>query len=226
MAAHLDLDGITDLRYRKSFPVTSQSGSAILPLAQRVSVARDVAFPFTYPHIIDNWHDAGAEVRFFSPLSNEAPPKGAAVFLPGGYPELHAGQLAANTRFIDGMREAANGGHQIYGECGGYMALGTGLIDTRGERHAMCGLLPLVTSFAERRLQLGYRDAELLADTALGKLGTRFRGHEFHYATVVEEGEEDPLFQCCDSTGEVTSLIGRRVTNVSGSFLHLIDRYS
>ena len=226
MAAHLDLDGITDLRCRKSFPVTSQSGSAILPLAQRVSVARDVAFPFTYPHIIDNWHDAGAEVSFFSPLSNERPRRGAAVFLPGGYPELHAGQLAANTRFMDGMREAANDGHPIYGECGGYMALGAGLIDAYGERHSMCGLLPLVTSFAEPRLHLGYQDAELLVDTALGKLGTRFRGHEFHYATVVEEGEEDPLFQCCDSTGEVTSLIGRRVANVSGSFLHLIDRYS
>ena len=106
------------------------------------------------------------------------------------------------------------------------MALGAGLIDAHGERHSMCGLLPLVTSFAEPRLHLGYQDAELLVDTALGKLGTRFRGHEFHYATVVKEGEEDPLFQCCDSTGEVTSLIGRRVANVSGSFLHLIDRYS
>ena len=226
MAAHLDMDGITDLRCIKPFHATSRRSPAILPLAQRISVARDVAFPFTYPHIVDNWHDAGAEISFFSPLTNEAPQRSAAVFLPGGYPELHAGQLAANTRFIDGMRQAANGGHPIYGECGGYMALGAGLIDTRGERHSMCGLLPHVTSFAEPRLHLGYQDAELLSDTALGKPGSRFRGHEFHYASVIEEGDEDPLFRCTDSTGEATGLIGRSIANVSGSFIHLIDRHT
>lgn len=224
IAMHIDLDSIAQLTVRHPRPSSAIPSSPIPPLAQRISVARDVAFAFTYPHVLDGWREAGAEISFFSPLSDEAPREDTAVYLPGGYPELHAEQLAANTRFITGMRDTAKSGNPIYGECGGYMALGTGLIDADGKRHAMCGLLPLVTSFAERRLHLGYRDAKLLVDTPLGKSDTRFRGHEFHYASVIEEGASEALFQSHDSTGEQTGPMGRCVENVAGSFLHLIDR--
>ena len=118
----------------------------------------------------------------------------------------------------------AKSGMPIYGECGGYMALGTGLVDAHGTRHAMCGLLPLVTSFAERSLHLGYREAELIGDTSLGMKGAQFRGHEFHYATIVEEDGRDVLFRCRDSAGAAVGAMGRRIGNVAGSFLHLIDR--
>ena len=77
----------------------------------------------------------------------------------------------------------------VHGECGGYMVLGEGLVDADGARHAMTGLLTHATSFAERRLHLGYRAAILLQDCPLGAAGTRLRGHEFHYATLIEPGQ-------------------------------------
>ena len=147
-----------------------------------------------------------------------------AVYLPGGYPELHAGRLATGERFLDGLRGAAARGAVLFGECGGYMTLGTGLIDKEGRRHAMAGLLPLESSFAEPQLHLGYREAALLAAGPLGASGASFRGHEFHYATVLDEGEGEALFDCRDALGRGLGEVGRRRGKVAGSFIHLIDR--
>lgn len=198
---------------------------SIPPLGQRIAIARDDAFAFTYDHVLDGWRRAGAALSFFSPLADESPGADCnAVYLPGGYPELHAGRLAAATRFITSLRNAARRGATIYGECGGYMTLGDGLIDANGARHAMAGLLPLETSFAARKLHLGYRTLELAADSPLGQKGTRFKGHEFHYATIVSEGEGEPLFDARDAMGASLGLIGQRIGTVFGSFAHLIDR--
>jgi cobyrinic acid a,c-diamide synthase len=221
---HLALDA---LRALATAPALAQSEPArtIPPLGQRIAVADDAAFGFSYAATLLGWRAAGAEIAPFSPLAGEGPAADAdAVFLPGGYPELHAGKLAANTAFIDGLRRAARKGRAIYGECGGYMTLGEGLIDAEGERHAMAGLLPLVTSFAARKLQLGYRQGTLLADGPLGKAGGAFRGHEFHYATVVEEGPGESLFEVADAACRNLGRQGRRQGSVSGSFLHLIDK--
>ena len=167
---------------------------------------------------------AGAEVAFFSPLADEAPDAGTdAVYLPGGYPELHAGRLAANQGFLSGLRSAADRGAAIYGECGGYMVLGRGLIDGDGVRHEMAGLLPLETSFADRRLHLGYRELALTADGPLGPRGSGFRGHEFHFASIMSEDGAPPLFTCRDSTGADLGPAGCRRGPVMGSFLHLVD---
>ena len=147
------------------------------PLGQHITVARDRAFSFIYPHVLDGWRKAGVEISFFSPLADEAPAADAdAVYLPGGYPELHAGQIAANARFLAGLRGAAAAGHPILGECGGYMVLGQALTDAEGQCHAMAGLLPVETSFAQRRLHLGYRRAATLADGPLGPRGTILGG--------------------------------------------------
>src|SRR4029077_2192267 len=137
----------------------------------------------------------GAETSCFSPLADEAPDKAAdAIYLPGGYPELHAGKLAGNRGFLSALRAAAERGTTIYGECGGYIVLGEGLADATGTRHTMAGLLPLETSFAERKLHLGYRTATLTTATPLGPSGARFRGHEFHYARIMAEPGNMPLF--------------------------------
>ncbi len=195
------------------------------PLGQRVAVARDVAFAFAYPALLEGWRSAGAALHFFSPLADEAPGATAdAVYLPGGYPELHAGALAANGRFLDGLRAAAKRGATIYGECGGYMVMGNGLVDASGARHAMAGLLPLEASFAERRRQLGYRSARLTAAGPLGTAGAAFRGHEFHYATIVNEGGGEPLFAAADADGASLGSVGRVSGRVMGSFLHILDR--
>ena len=203
----------------------AEAAASLPVLGQRIAVARDEAFSFVYPLVLEAWRRAGAEVSTFSPLAGEPPSPGAgAVYLPGGYPELHAGRIAAARPFLAGLRAAAGRGALVYGECGGYMVLGESLVDADGEAHAMAGLLPVATTFAERRLTLGYRTARSLARGALGPAGTGFRGHEFHYARVLREGGGEALFRCADARGRDLGPVGRRVGPVMGSFVHLIDR--
>ena len=195
----------------------------VRPPGQRIAVARDRAFSFLYPHLLDAWRTAGAELSFFSPLADEAPPATAdAVWLPGGYPELHAGTLAAAARCRTGLQACAAAGAAIHGECGGYMALGQGLEDADGRRHAMFGLLQVETSFARRGFHLGYRRARLLADGALGRAGDTVLGHEFHFASVLQVGDE-PLVDCRDANDRPVPVSGARRGRVSGSFFHLLD---
>jgi cobyrinic acid a,c-diamide synthase len=219
----IDLDALVALA-RPTRLTAAKSESPLPPLGQRIAVARDDAFSFAYPAMLEGWRSTGAEIVPFSPLADEAPDAHAdAVFLPGGYPELQAGRLAANASFLDGLRAAAARGAAIYGECGGYMALGRGLIDADGTRHAMAGLLPVETSFHARRLSLGYRMVKLAAPTRFGTAGTAFRGHEFHYATVTNPGES-PLFEARDGAARPLPAAGCSNGAVSGSFIHLIDR--
>lgn len=206
-------------------PPGSAACEPLPPLGQRIAVARDAAFAFAYPATLDGWHAAGAEILPFSPLADEAPdPSADAIYLPGGYPELHGGKLAAAARFLDGLRDAADRGVTIFGECGGYMTLGRGLTDGDGTRHAMADLLPVETSFATRRLHLGYRVARLRRDGPLGPAGSRLRGHEFHYASILDEQAEAPLFETENARGEDLGAAGASVGSVCGSFIHLIDR--
>ena len=188
------------------------------PPAQRISIARDAAFAFAYPHLLQDWKKSGAEVKFFSPLADQAPPECDLVFLPGGYPELHAGQLASNARFMDGLRRAALQG-EIYGECGGYMTLGESLTDADGVPHKMAGLLRLETSFAKRRLHLGYRQLKSLGGPFSGDL----TAHEFHYATTMR-AEGQPLFKAQNAEGDQLPDMGLIQGRISGSFAHIIDR--
>jgi len=156
-------------------------------------------------------------------VADEPPSVAAdAVWLPGGYPELHAGRLAAAGRFLDGLRQAAARSVPIHGECGGYMVLGDGLEDADGQRHAMAGLLNLETSFARRRLHIGYRRARLRVDCALGRIGNEIMGHEFHYARTLSAGDE-PLVDCRDVSGSVVPEAGARRGSVSGTFFHAIS---
>ena len=192
------------------------------PPGQRIAVAHDRAFAFMYPHLLEHWRLAGAEILPFSPLADEAPAAHAdAVWLPGGYPELHAGTLSAGRRFQDGLRARANRSVPVHGECGGYMVLGQGIEDAAGKRHAMIGLLQLETSFARRSLHLGYRRARLRADGVLGTAGGEIMGHEFHYARILSVGDE-PLVDCQDAAGAAVPEAGARRGTVSGTFFHAI----
>lgn len=221
----IDLAKLGALAKGPATPVTPGDRALLAPLGQRIAIANDHAFLFAYPAQLALWRRAGAQLDFFSPLDDEPPPGDAdAIFLPGGYPELHAARLAAAARFAAGMREAAARGVAIYGECGGYMMLGDGLVDAEGRRHAMLGLLPVTTSFAERRLYLGYREVVTCTPSLLGPAGARFAGHEFHYASIVTEAGDTPLFDARDARGNALGRVGRRVGTVAGSFIHLIDR--
>jgi cobyrinic acid a,c-diamide synthase len=225
VAEAVDLAALRALARRgKSF--AERAATPLPPLGQRISVAHDDAFAFVYPWLLESWRKAGAALTFFSPLADEKPADTCdAVYLPGGYPELHARRLAANRGFFDGLHRAAQRGALVYGECGGYMTLGRGLVDGDGCRHAMAGLLPLETSFAERRLHLGYRQLVLRQDApGLGPRGSAYRGHEFHYATTVTAGPAEALFVQTDAAGCQLDPAGLRVGTVMGSFAHLIDR--
>jgi cobyrinic acid a,c-diamide synthase len=224
VAAHIEIDGLVALA-RPSLLASHPLPVPLPPLGGRIAVAHDDAFLFAYPAVLEGWRRQGAELTFFSPLADEAPTAGAdAIYLPGGYPELHAARLAAGECFLTGLRHAAARGAAIYGECGGYMVLGETLEDAAGDVHPMAGLLPLATSFAERRLHLGYRDATLLSDGPLGMSGGMFRGHEFHYATILSEGGGEPLFAAADADGTALGPVGRVDGRIMGSFLHLVDR--
>ena len=220
---HVDLDAIVKAARPSSLDSSSAPSArqVMRPPGRRIALARDAAFSFVYPHMIEVWRSAGAEIIPFSPLADEAPDAAAdVVWLPGGYPELQAGRIASATCFLDGLRSFART-RPVHGECGGYMVLGETLIDKDGVAHAMAGLLGLVTSFATRRLHLGYRVAELLAPMPGHTKGQRLRGHEFHYSTIIAERDE-PLARVSDAAGHGVAGSGSRRGNVTGTFFHLI----
>ena len=224
VAAHVDIAGLRDLLADAGPRPGGAPPQPVPPLGTRIAVASDEAFQFHYRHVLDGWRATDAELAPFSPLADEAPDAAAdVVYLPGGYPELHAGTLAAAGNFLSGLKAAADRGAVIYGECGGYMVLGEALTDVDGQAHAMTGLLPLETSFYDRKLHLGYREATLRAETPLGPAGTAFGAHEFHYASIVREGEAEALFTARDAAGTDLGQTGLRRGKVMGSFIHLID---
>jgi cobyrinic acid a,c-diamide synthase len=220
VAEHVDLDAVLqsagDWLPKPVTPVDD-----LTPPGQRVALARDAAFSFIYPHMLEAWRARGAEISTFSPLADQGPEFNADVcWLPGGYPELHAGRLAANTRFQQALVSFAET-RPVHGECGGYMVLGTALTDADGVRHPMTGLLGLETSFAKRRMHLGYRLAELSSPIPGYAAGARLRGHEFHYSTILAQPDA-PLATVRDANFAAIAETGSRRGNVSGTFFHLI----
>lgn len=218
---HLDLERIVTLAATPSIP-RSDPASALPPPGMRVALAQDAAFTFVYPHLVRSWRAQGAEIVPFSPLADEGPDISCdACWLPGGYPELHAGKLAAAGTFRTRLTAFAQT-RPVHGECGGYMVLGEGLLDAEGTHHAMTGLLGHATSFAARKLHLGYRQARLLSDCVLGLAGHDVRGHEFHYASIAETGNDAPLAEIADGEGHPLGPSGARRGTVTGTFFHAI----
>lgn len=218
VAAHCDLPAIRAAA--RPFAATG-APRRLPPPADRVAIARDAAFSFAYPHLLADWHAQGATILPFSPLDDQAPDATAgACWLPGGYPELHAGRLAGAKRFRTGLRGFAET-RPVHGECGGYMAMGEALIDADGTRHAMAGLLGLVTSYAARRMHLGYRRAVLGAPLGPLASGMALAGHEFHYSTILDQPDA-PLARVTDAAGADVPETGSRRGLATGTFFHLI----
>jgi cobyrinic acid a,c-diamide synthase len=223
MERSLDIDAILALA-RPLTPAAGDASAALKPPGQRIALARDDAFSFLYPHIASQWRKAGAELVAFSPLANEAPAGDCdACWLPGGYPELHAGKLAQAARFRDGVRRFAET-KPVHGECGGFMVLGRSIEDADGVTHPMLGLLGHATSYAQRKMNLGYRQARLLADCPIGAKGETIRGHEFHYARLIDAGTDERLADLADGQGNPLGAFGGRRGPVSGAFFHAIAR--
>jgi cobyrinic acid a,c-diamide synthase len=213
-----DLEAL--LRKTRPIPSLDIPAPPFPPLGQRIAIARDRAFAFSYPHLLHDWTRGGAEVVPFSPLSDEGPDEAAdAIYLPGGYPELCAERLSRNRGFIDGVRRAASAGALVYGECGGFMALGDYLIDREGVRHSMAGLLPGGTSFRDPKLQLGYRS---FRHSSPLPFPASLRGHEFHYSRLDGNGDAEPLFEASNTRGDRLGPMGAKRGRVMGSYAHII----
>ncbi len=219
IGSHIDLGRMVALA--RTPKLVAEDTVVLPPLGQRVAIAKDAAFGFSYEHMLAGWRKQGAELSFFSPLADEPPTAGAdAVFLPGGYPELHAGRLSNAMNFRAGLSAAQRRDSLIYGECGGYMVLGSAIVDRQGRAHAMAGLLPHTTSFAEPRLTLGYR---ALQHRSPLPFPARLRGHEFHYSTLAGSPSGDSLYAMRDARGTPLGDHGSRIRNVMGSYAHVID---
>ena len=222
ISTHCDLDAVCDIARliaapsntchalpRPSFPAP----------AGVIAVADDAAFGFAYHHLLTGWQQQGAELLPFSPLNNEAPDNYANfIFLPGGYPELHLPTLTAADRFFAGLTAAAKRNVPIYGECGGFMVLGTGITDSFGVRFDMAGLLSLETSFSKPKKHLGYRKFTTLNDFFWDG---PFFGHEFHYTSIIS-AEGTPLFATSDANDQALGHAGLTKGSVAGSYLHII----
>lgn len=214
---HVDLDRLLELAAPLA-PAPETRG--LPPLGQRIAIASDAAFAFIYPHWLAEWRAQGAEISFFSPLADELPdPTADAVFLPGGYPELHGATLAGAERFRNGMIAARDRGALIYGECGGFMVLCDTLVDADGVTHKMTGLLPGETRIDQPHRTLGYR--QLSHNSAL-PWPAQLTGHEFHYSSSIP-GNMPPLFEAKNALNENLSAMGAVNGRVMGSYAHVID---
>ena len=215
--AHVDLDRLLSMAVLSDHDQPADLPAPPRPVV-RLAVARDQAFCFYYEDNFDLLRRAGAELVFFSPLSDRAlPPDCDAIYLGGGYPELHAAQLCKNSEMRTAIKEWADKGGIIYAECGGFMYLCQSLLDHHGASHSMCGVFPFATKMEKRRASLGYREVQLKADSLFGPAGTLLRGHEFHYSTLdLSEHSPDTLYTIAGRDEE-----GYRVKNVIGSYIHL-----
>ena len=148
----------------------------------RIAVARDEAFCFTYAETLEAFRDAGAEVVFFSPLRDTALPENiGGLYLPGGYPELHARELSENTSLLREIKQKIESGLPTAAECGGFLYLGQSLTDAEGQSWPMAGVLPGEAKDAGRLVRFGYAALSADSDSLLFRAGESFPIHEFHH---------------------------------------------
>lgn len=224
VAEQVDLDGIR--RVAESAPfLTVDSARQSAKTGQwegcRIALARDEAFSFYYPASLKVLEKLGAELVPFSPLHDKELPKADGLLLGGGFPEMFAGELSANTSMRGSVKQAAETGMPIFAECGGYMYLLSGLTDFAGQRHEMAGVLTGEAVMTKKLQTVGYIEATLQEDTVLGPAGTVLHGHEFHFS--VEEGAdaEKRPFEFVRLRNGHHYAAGQRQGRVLGSYLHI-----
>jgi cobyrinic acid a,c-diamide synthase len=197
----------------------------------RIAVARDEAFCFVYEDNLRLLREAGAEICEFSPIRNSSLPEGiGGIYLPGGYPELHAETLASNGAMKTAIREAIEKGMPVYAECGGfiYLTKGQNYISPAPQPltpellgHEFVGIFPVTTRMLPRRKALGYREVELLAHSHIAAKGTVARGHEFHYSETEDMPEQVERVYRLSKNGSELGSEGYRYKNCLASYLHL-----
>jgi cobyrinic acid a,c-diamide synthase len=215
------LEGLPEIEMAAPEPIkTTAAKQGQEPV--RIAVARDSAFCFYYPENLELLAAAGAEIVYFSPLRDrELPAEIDGIYFGGGYPELHAADLAANTILRRAVKAASRSGMPIYGECGGFMYLCAELVDGNGSAHPMAGCFPFRSRMLGRLKSLGYREIRLARETLLGPAGTCLRGHEFHYSETEIEAGWQGVYQVSDRRGQPKVNEGFVTGRTLGSYYHL-----
>lgn len=197
--------------------------------ALRIAIAYDRAFCFYYEDNLDLLREAGAEIVRFSPLYDETIPEADALYIGGGYPELHALELSKNISMLKAIYDWADSGRPIYAECGGLMYLSRGIYDLNGNFFKMAGILPFETAMRREKFSLGYREVELKEECILGKSGERLKGHEFHYSEILEQQQNSmatgqqlkKIYSVRNCQGGFVNAPGYRFKNTFASYIHI-----
>ena len=228
---YIDLDkiiaisgwGSASLPEPDSIPGSSaKKPSVLLSDPPVIGVAKDSAFQFYYPENIESLENAGASIRFISPLEEKDLPPIDALYIGGGFPETHAHQLAQNLSFKAQLKTLAEKGLPIYGECGGLMYLGEELV-LEGRSFPMTGILPIVFGFSKKPQGHGYTVVEVEKQNPFYETGLTFKGHEFHYSKVLRWGgkDEDLAFSVKRGEGLINGKDGALYKNVLATYSHI-----
>jgi cobyrinic acid a,c-diamide synthase len=221
---YLDLHSLSNFQCGLDLTETRVAERKESPLAEgvRIGVPSDHAFSFYYEDNLDLLREQGAEIVRFSPLHDRCLPAGLdALYLGGGYPELHAERLGSNRQMIEDVRAFAVSGRPIYAECGGMIYLSESLKTTAGVTYAMANVLPLTIQMTGKLVRFGYVTVEFAKDCLLGVKGTTVRGHSFHYSSIVTRGDIAKSYHLQYSMSGKEELEGFQQGNVLASYVHL-----
>ncbi|MFT5700665.1 MAG: cobyrinic acid a,c-diamide synthase [Desulforhopalus sp.] len=220
---HIDLDRVLELCTRFSPAKQVEAPALETTPACRIAIARDKAFCFYYEDNFDILRNRGAELVFFSPLNDKKLPENIhGIYLGGGYPELYAKELSANTEMLQEIRSWVEGDGVVYAECGGFMYLTQGIVDHDSQQHSLVGAFPAVAAMQTKRASLGYREVTTCERSCFGPENTILRGHEFHYSNI---GKMDSLVPRIYKVNN-GSREGYNYRRVLGGYMHLHFGYS
>ncbi len=200
------------------------------PSSLSLAIAHDAAFSFYYPDTLEALAATGLQLVPFSPISDTALPENIqGIYFGGGYPELHAPVLSANTAMLEAIRNFAQSGGFIYAECGGMMYLSESIETLEGTTFPMTGLLPFRTHMTPKRKVLGYVEVTLQQDTLWGKKGDTCRGHEFHYSDIIPSSlapsppslQPSPAYICTYRGNRTPRTGGYCNGNILADYIHL-----
>jgi cobyrinic acid a,c-diamide synthase len=219
-----DIDNKEKEKTQDRIEVSPNSARLSISLKEgpRVGIIRDAAFQFYYPENIDALKDAGAQLIFTSPLSEEIPPEMDALYIGGGFPETHAKELDQNNTFRMKIKSMADNGLPIYAECGGLIYLGNELILDQGT-YAMAGVLPLSFGFSKRPKGHGYTILKVIKENPYYPVGSQIKGHEFHYSSIFNytENTTQMAFLVERGTGIWEQHDGICYKNVLATYTHI-----
>jgi cobyrinic acid a,c-diamide synthase len=221
---YCDIDAIVALaRAAEPLPPAALAPSrsaATVARRCRIGLAWDAAFQFYYDDNLRRLEQLGAELVRFSPIADRALPDVDGLYLGGGYPELNAAALSANTAMRGAIEAFSRADRPIYAECGGLMYLCRAIVGLDGVRHPMVGLVPGVAHMRDRLQALGYVEIETQTPTLLGAPGLRFRGHQFRYSELQLEGPVDEVYTLRRRRGGEVSREGYRIGQTLASYVH------